>query len=359
MAAIGVLPNEKSTTITSSGGNVITIDYPVIAIAYGYCTIKFSSSVLLAGAKLNVALSSNHSIDVTLDSTGRAQFSLLPFIRVNMETDGVQSLPLESTGNNTKEINVMRGAFSLDITDYATNNTTSITVYYIFGNNCLLYDTDKYINFNTGDTLGTWTTLDFFAGNDADGVPTDVDVWCECNFNLNRYLNDPQDVEQFEVSFYRGGDIVNAVVDYHLIEDCRVDGVRAVKWLDSSGGINIRKLTATTEQHSAAASSSYQRPHTDLNIANSGYYHGDDKWELMTPTTTITLGDDAIPMCLYDWLKELATSPVVELWSGAVNGAGKWLRCNLVNTSIERDTRKATFSLTVQLQVPTYKGQEF
>lgn len=358
MADIGILDNERSIDFTSTGGHLISVFVPVVALAFGWCKVVFDGDVYAAGNTFRLT-SGDNSIDVTLDDYGNGEASLYPFIRAYMAQQKAQDLPLETDALEEVMDSAEHNYFTLAIKDMATGTEQSVVIYFIYGTNVLQAASDKYINFNTGDTLGTWQTLEYFADNDQYGVPTDADAWRECNYNLNIHLDTPSDVEQLEVTTYRGDKIVNGVVNYHLIPDCRIKNVRAVKWLDSRGGINIRKLTFAGENHSSVRTDSYQRPHTDLNIPNGDYYHGDDKWENIVPATTINLGDDAIPMELFDWLKELVTSPVVEYWDGEVNGAGKWLRCNVTDTTIERDPRKNTFSLSLSLALPSYAVQQF
>lgn len=356
MANIGTITNKLSVAL----GTYTTLDYPAIAIAFGYCTLQFSSTNSAHdGGNVHTLTMGDYSIKVTLDQYGKAEVSLLPFIRADMAQGNVLNLPLATDGTHTSEDNVMRGAFNLAVSE-ANSSTTeeTITIHYIFGSNQLELKNNVYRSLNTGDILGTWVTLDYFAGNNAYGVPTDDDIWVACNYNINKAFPG-QTAIQAQVTQYRGASIVNGVTNYHFIEDCRVVGVKAVKWLDKYGGINIRKLTFAGESMSAAHSDAYNRPHTDRNIANGDYYAGDDLWETLTPTTTYNLGDDSIPMELFDWLSSLATSPVVEMWSGDVKGAGKWIRCNIGDVTLERDPRRAIFSLSLTLIVPNDIIQQF
>lgn len=356
MADIGIINNNMSVNL----GTYTTLDYPAIAIAFGYCTLKFSSTNSAHdGGNVHTLTMGDYSIKVTLDKYGKAEVSLLPFIRAYMAQSGVLDLPLESDGSLTAVDNVMRGVFSLDVSEANTTDVEqTLTIHYIYGSNQLEVIANKYRSLNTGDYLGTWVTLDYFADNDSHGIPTDDGDWIACNYNINRAFPS-QTFIQAMVTQYRGSSIVNGGVNYHFIEDCRIEGVKAVKWLDKYGGINIRKLTFAGENFGASHGDSYTRPHHDRNISNVDYYHGDDKWEELTPTTTYNLGDDGIPMELFDWLSGLAASPVVEMWTGKVDGAGKWVRCNIGNVSVERDPRKASFSLSLSLIVPTDIVQQF
>lgn len=355
-ADIGTIANNMSVAL----GSYTTLEYPVIALAFGFCTLKFSSTNAAHDAgNVHTLTMGDYSVKVTLNKYGRAEVSLLPFIRAYMADDGTLALPLESDGTVSKVDNAMRGVFALEVSEAnSTDIEQTINIHYIYGTNQLQLIDDKWLNLNTGDILGTWVTLDYFADNDEHGVPTDDSVWVNCNYNINRAFPD-QDQIQVMVTQYRGNTIVNGVFDYHFIEDCRVDGVRAVKWLDKYGGMNIRKLTFAGESIKAAHSDQYNRPHVDRNVSLYEYYHGDDMWETLTPTTTCDLGDDGIPMELFDWLSGLATSPVVELYNGAVDGSGKWVRCNIGDVSIERDPRKSTFSLSLSLIVPSDMVQQF
>ena len=90
-------------------------------------------------------------------------------------------------------------------------------------------------------------------------------------------------------------------------------------------------------------------------IGGGGYYdRGSDTWANITATRQVTLGDESIPIERFDDLKEIATSPIVEMYE-----SGSWSRCNVTGFAVERDPRKATFQLTVTLQAPTYTVQEF
>lgn len=356
MADIGTINNNMSVNL----GTSTTLDYPAIAIAFGYCTLKFSSTDSAHdGGNVHTLTMGDYSIKVTLDQYGRAEVSLLPFIRAYMAQEAVQDLPLPTDGSANKVNNMMRGVFTLEISEANTTDVEqTLTIHYIFGSNQLELKDSVTRNLNTGDILGTWVTLDYFTYNDAHGIPTQDDKWIACNCNINR-LFPSQTFIQAMVTQYRGASIVNGVTNYNFIEDCRIEGVKAVKWLDKYGGINIRKLTFAGDSTKAAHTFPYNRPHNDRNVVNDEYYHGDDMWETLTPTTTYNLGDDGIPMELFDWLSGLASSPVVEMWTGKVDGAGKWVRCNIADATIDRDPRKATFNLSLSLIVPNDLVQQF
>ena len=68
----------------------------------------------------------------------------------------------------------------------------------------------------------------------------------------------------------------------------------------------------------------------------------------------MTIGDDCIPMTHYDWVKTLASSAVVEVMLGGV-----WTRVNVGDATVECDPRKAVFSATFALAVPTDDVQQF
>lgn len=355
MADIGTIDNKMSVSL----GATTTLEYPAIALAFGYCTMRFKSSAPSSDSgNTHTITMGSYALKVTLDNNGEAEVSLLPFIRASMAQGGVLDLPLESNGGETSVDNAMRGVLTLVVSEATGNTTHTIDVHYIYGSNQLQEIPDKWLNLNTGDILGTWVTLDYYSDNDSHGIPTSDADWIQCNYNVNRAFPDQSSI-QAEVAQYRGGSIINGVTDYHFIEDCRIEGVKAVKWLDKYGGMNIRKLTFAGESIKAAHAESYNRPHNDRNIINGEYYHGDDMWEALTPTTTYNLGDDGIPNELYGWLSGLVSSPVVELWSGNVDGAGKWIRCNIGDVGIERDPRKSTFSFSLSLIVPNDLIQQF
>lgn len=356
MADIGTINNNMSVNL----GTSTTLDYPTIALAFGYCTLKFSSTNSAQdGGNVHTLTMGDYSIKVTLDNDGKAEVSLLPFIRTYMEQEAVQDLPLPTDGRANKVDNKMRGVFTLEVSGANSSHVEqTLSIHYIYGSNQLDLKNSVTRNLNTGDTLGTWVTLDYYTYTDNNGIPTDEGRWKACNYNINR-THPAQTLIHVGVTQYQGALIVNNIIDYNFIEDCRVEGVKAVKWLDKYGGINIRKLTFAGESMTATHSDSYNRPHNDRNVVTNRYYYGDDMWETLTPITTYNLGDDGIPTELFDWLSGLASSPVVEIWTGKVDGAGEWVRCNIADVTIDRDPRKATFNFSLSLIVPQDKVQQF
>lgn len=84
------------------------------------------------------------------------------------------------------------------------------------------------------------------------------------------------------------------------------------------------------------------------------YNRGNDEWADITANEALTIGDDCIPMTHYDWVKTLASSAVVEVMLGGV-----WTRVNVGDATVECDPRKAVFSATFALAVPTDDVQQF
>ena len=135
-----------------------------------------------------------------------------------------------------------------------------------------------------------------------------------------------------------------------------------VKWLDARGGINSRLLTFAGESEGGATGSTYNRFHWTKakNTSGDGYWCGTDKWSQRTATKQITLGDDNIPQEQFSWLASLVQSSCIEVYAESSAGAKVWQRCNIVDSAIERDPRKTTFSLTITLEMPPiYEPQQF
>ena len=74
----------------------------------------------------------------------------------------------------------------------------------------------------------------------------------------------------------------------------------------------------------------------------------------MTANEVLTLGDDVIPSTHYVWLKTIASTPTVEALIG-----GAWTRCNIADVTVDCDPRKAHFSLSFTLSLPTDDVQQF
>ena len=128
------------------------------------------------------------------------------------------------------------------------------------------------------------------------------------------------------------------------------------KWqpaLVFNGNINTRKFVVGGRSHGASTGSTWQRYHTYKEIVD-GYDRGRDEWAEMTAAETLTVGDDSIPMTHYNWLKSLASTACADVF---VDGA--WTRCNINGATIECDPRKATFSVSLTLAMPTDDVQQF
>jgi hypothetical protein len=135
-----------------------------------------------------------------------------------------------------------------------------------------------------------------------------------------------------------------------------------VKWLDGQGGINVRRFTFAGESEGGVTDSSYTRHHWTREKLEVGdnYWCGLDKWTQRTATKQITLGDDNIEQDQFSWVASLVQSSCVEVWAETSKGEYLWQRCNVADSSVERDPRKSVFSVTLTLELaPIYNPQQF
>ena len=342
------IANDQSQILLS--GVVATA--PLVAIAYSYAVLDFDGNALHAGDKITVGVGSNEIV-VTLDQWGNAQVSLLPFIREAVLASGALDNPLYCDPDAEFQQSSYRGYIDVDITEDGQSPIT-MRVNYIFGNYAPKGElvTDLYFDYDTNGE--TWCNVDDATHYDANGLPVDFeDNWCD----INKQVEDApvgDFVMQFDVAWYYGKDDIQfTTINYHFRYDCRTENVLKVRWLDANGNINTRKFAFAGRSHGASASSTWQRPHPYKEI-NLGYDRGRDEWANLTANETITIGDDCIPITHYDWLKTLASSAVVEAY---INGA--WTHCNITGSTLDCDPRKAVFSATITLVVPTDDIQQF
>ena len=325
---------------------------PLVALAYSYAVIAFEGNATHAGN--NIAVSSNgHSITVTLDASGKAELSLLPFIRNAVLNATTLDNPLYCESGADFQQNNFRGYIDVVVTE-SNQSPITMRVHYIFGNYAPKGElvTDVWMDFDANGE--TWCNVDSAAHYNANGVPVDFeDNWC----NINEIIEEvpsgdfvlPLDVAWF----YGKDDIQFRTVNYHFRHDCRVDNILKVRWLDTNGNINTRKFTLSGKSYGASVTNPWQRFHNTKEIA-LGYDRGKDEWAEITANESLSIGDEAIPIEQYDWLKGIASSPVIEAYMGGV-----WTRCNIGEPAINCDPRKAVFSITIALSIPTDDVQQF
>ena len=342
------IPNIFSTTL--NGG--IVASSPMIAIAYSNATLTLSGTSSKAGANVT-AECNGRSITVTLDSSGNAAFSLLPFIRAAVEASGALDNPLYCASGATSQTNKMRGLLEIDINEDGEDASTH-RVFYIFGNFTPQgsFVSDVWLDYDANGE--TWASIDSASNYDLYGYPvTPANSW----FDVNKIAATAPSGDfrmVIPVAWYYGtANVEFRNVTFHFRYDCRADNVVKVRWLDTNGGINMRKFTVAGRSFGASTDNSWQRPHLAKSIVN-GYYHGRDEWASITASETLTIGDDGIPAAQYGWLKTLASSAAVEAYIGGV-----WVRCGVGDFSAECDPRKSTFSMTLALVLPTDEVQQF
>lgn len=333
------------------GDNVVA-KAPLVALAYSYAVLTFEGSAVQEGNKIEVECN-GQSIVVTLNQYGYAEMSLLPFIRNAVVDSGTLENPLYCDELADMQKNGCRGYIQLSITETG-REPVSMTVHYIFGNYAPKGEmvTDLYFDYDANG--GTWVNVDDVSNYTAAGVPTSFEEnWCD----INKIVEDEPTgdfVMPLLVAWYYGKDDIQFdTINYHFRYDCRVDDVLKVRWLDTNGNINVRKFSIAGRSHGASFSASWKILHSIKEIVD-GYDRGRDEWAELQANETITIGDDNIPITHFDWLKSLSSTPVVEAYIGGV-----WVRCNIGDTSLECDPRKASFSATVTLILPTDDVQQF
>ena len=340
------------TTTTLANGVVLTA--PIIANA-SYCVLQFAGTTTNAGEVRHIKVGTN-SITLTLDANGKGVVSLMPFMRADMETRSVLDHPMGNTNNK------WRGVLDLVVSEpNSESGEERLLIYYIFGD-CPPRDdmvSEVWRTYNTATGDYNVLELDWADHYSSAGVPNSLDsfrsnlndpaLWVTPPSEANNTVNvAAQEVDSNIITRVNSGN--NKI--YHFDIDCRADGVVQLRWIDSGGNENTRKFTKGVETQSGAAGDSYTRPH-DYRVINSHYYAGRDEWANITPTRTLNVGDDAIPIEQFDWLRGLVTSQAVEMLEDNV-----WVRCNLGDASVERDPKKGVFAFSIQLILPTPENVE-
>lgn len=338
-------------TITSGG---VTVNAPLVALAYSFAVINFVGVATNAGARYTITCG-GHSITITLNSSGRASVSLLPFIRNAVRSSGVLDDPMYCT-NTTYIANNFRGSISVSVQP-SGGTATSMTIYYIFGNYAPKAVTvrDVYLDYDANGE--TWANVDAISMYDSNGVPNDFNYnWC----NINSLVSTPPTGDfdlALDVAWFYGSSVYKfRTITYHFRYDCRTENVIKLRWLDQNGNINCKKFVLAGRSHGGAPSASWKRPHTTKSLVHgvNPYDRGRDEWANITASETIAIGDECLPIAQFDWLKTLTSSAIIECYKDA-----SWVRCNIGDASVECDPRKAQFSISLTLIFPTDDVQQF
>lgn len=343
--------NQAKITLASGVG----VEYPIIATAYSWAMLVFSGSTANAGEQLTITCGGK-SVVLTLDSDGKGELSLLPFIRDDVYTRCALIDPLGVVTGKPRCDNPMRGVLDITIGEQ------SVKIYYLFG--CaspfapqgdvwLTYDEDSVMSIDEDTSFSGIT-------------PTSSVEWIANVRNTWRYLASQGialgtgiDVEARIVSVMLYGDTtIDRITTYHMRYDCRVgDNIVRVRWIDHYGNINERKLCLGSDSAGAARADAYATPHNVKVVTslNDPYWHGNDQWQEVAPTRSINVGDDAIPIEQREWLATLVQSSMV-----AVNlGDDVWRKVQLADSTLETDQRRATFDLSLTLQLDAPAAQQF
>lgn len=333
--------NNNMAMIT--GGRVY---YPKIAVG-SFNVLQFEGCV--AATKRTISVGSN-SVTVTIGTDGKATVSLLPFVRNDMAARNVQNVPLTTS---------WRGALSVAISGAdSTTTVTTLTIYYIYGYLRAAYtlDSDVWLTYN--NAIGDYNVVGVdLASHYTSGVPNSLDSFRAINNDPSGWENPPTEgsAVSFEVQQVAGGKIFTGNKTYHFTLDCRDSGVVQLRWVDENGFLTTRKFAKGVEKMGASISNAYRRPHNDHILLNGNSYDfGYDEWANIEPQRTLTIGEDSIPSNQYEWVKSLITSPAIDMLR-----SGGWCRVNLSSPSIERETRKATFSLSLTLALWSEDIQQF
>lgn len=345
----------KANTQTASLSGGITITAPMVALAYSYAVLQFRGSSSNNGQTIAVTCNGN-TINITLNHYGNADVSLVPFIRKALQSASVQNEPLASPHNVAYGANKYRGSLSVSIVGASS---ITMVIYYIFGNYAMQGKTKRDIYLDYHPDGETWCNADLASHYDSVGRPGAdfANNWANANFIVGSTPTRDFDMPLDVAWFYGNYDVRFRRFTYHFRYDCRVANIMRVRWLDQNGNINVRKFVVGGRSHGGASGDAWQRPHTYKNfVAHSynSYDRGKDQWANITANETITLGDDAIPMTHFDWLKTLTSSAAVEVFKG-----NAWVRVNFGDASVECDPRKQTFSMSLTLILPTDDVQQF
>ena len=322
---------------------------PKIAVA-SYCVLEFDGSSLQAGEVRFITVGGN-TVKVVLDANGKAKLSLMPFMRADAAANNLQNNPCAST-------NYWRGSLSVGVSEPASYDTeTTLTIYYILGD-CpprKVAVTELWRTYNMGVGANYNVLAVDWADHYTSGVPNSLVSFRSCWDDAASWLTKPENDNDItcEVQQVNAGQIVSGNIVYHFTTDKRTENIIQVRWIDQRGDLNTRKFTLGGDNYDAAASGAYQRPHDVKSIVSNTYYAGRDEWANITPQRTLTFGDDAIPMGQWEWLNSLASSQVVEYYADGI-----WKRCNITESGMERDPRKASFNVSFKISVPTDENVE-
>ena len=293
------------------------------------------------------------SITVTLDAAGKGEMSLVPFIRDKVMGSGFLNSPLYCEYRASFSRNKCRGYIDLSFT-VPNEDPATKRVYYVFGNYApkVVPVTDVYRDFINGSE--TWLNIDAAIHYASDGTPTTFDYnWCDVK-EILRSQPSGDFYTDCNVAWFYGYDYIRFTsVRYHFRYDCRTDNMVKLRWLDADGNINCRKFVKAGRNHTASASSTWQRPHNKKTI-DSGYDFGRDEWSSLALNDTMSVGDDNIPIVHYDWVKTIVGSAAVEAYIDSA-----WKRVSIGDATMECDPRKSQFSVTLSLILPTDDVQQF
>lgn len=323
--------------------------YPIIAVG-AYNTLIFESSALRAGEVRYVSVG-DITVKLVLDEYGRGELSLMPFMRADAVGNNLLNNPCASS-------NYWRGSFSLTISlPGDTEVEKTITVYYILGD-CPPRENsiaEVWRTYNMGMATNYNVLAVDLASHYSSGTPTSLSSFRNCWADPSSWGTPPENDDDItlDVLAVNSSQIVTGNVVYHFTTDRRTENVIQVRWIDQRGDLNTRKFTLAGERYEAAAGNAFERPHNAKTIISNIYDYGRDRWANVTPQRTLTFGDDAIIMGQWEWLNTLAASQVVEFYAD-----GLWHRCNMVDSAMERDPRKSSFSASFTISVPTADNVE-
>lgn len=355
MANIGVVDNIRTMTLTDGA----TVTLPKVALATSWATLTISGAN--PGDTYNVT-SGDGFVKLSINADGEARMSLAPFIELYLSGSDGDMTETDSTQRLAR--NYFRG-FLIVVILHDTSRD-QLTVPFVYGGaNPLASPNRRYFDY-IANGQGTWLTMDLASNYDDDGnvLSSAEQSWLNANYNANIYS--PNDNDKFRwtmtLATFEGGRIRFKRQIINFTRDCRQKDVMQVKWIDGEGQINTRLLTYAGIVEGSETQSSYTRHHWERNasLVGNGYWHGADAWEKRKATKQITLGDDNIPMEKYSWLASLVQSPSIDVWADMGDDNYTWQRANIVDSTIEADPRKTTFSLTVTLALdPTFPTQQF
>lgn len=339
-------------TITNGGFSVLTggqVMYPKIAVG-SYNAISFLNCT--PNTTRTIACGGN-SISVTIGTDGKADVSLMPFIRNDMKARNVQEIPLTRS---------WRGELTVTISNADDPETiaTTLTIWYIYGffRATKTMPADVWRTYNTADGDYNVVGVDFADHYNNDGTPISLGSFQAINADPSTWVVPPTEGSTFALGVHHvsGNRIFADDMNYHFTLDCRTENVVMLRWVDENGYQTCRKFARGTEKMGASVSNAYNIPHTGhLLVNNNVYDYGRDEWASIAPQRTLTIGEDSIPANQYEWIKSLITSPAVEM----LDDEGVWVRVNLSSPSVERDTRKAVFLLSVTLTLWSDDIQQF